>query len=372
MPGFTPDQAYNDLPRLPPAVELETRPVLKACIDARAALSALQQSCRLIPNPAVLINSIPLLEAQASSEIENIVTTTDALFRYAQANENDADPATKEALRYRTALYQGFRQLEKRPLSTSLAVDICRTFKGPDYGIRKLPGTALRNAATGEVVYTPPEGEALIRDLLANWERFIHEHAEVDPLVRMAAAHYQFEAIHPFPDGNGRTGRILNLLQLIEQGLLDIPVLYLSRHIIRHKADYYRLLNAVTRESAWEPWLLFMLTAVADTARWTTDKIAAVRELQQHTQQYLRERLPAIYSHELVELIFVQPYCRIQNIVDAGLGHRQTASGHLKQLVEAGVLQERKVGREKLFIHPRFVHLLTQDTHDFPRYPLSE
>ncbi len=371
MSGFAPDQAYNALPPLPPRVELETRAVLKACISARAALAALQQSCRLIPNPAVLINSIPLLEAQASSEIENIVTTADALFRYAQSGEDDADPATQEALRYRTALYQGFRQLERRPVSTGLAVEICRSFKGPDYDIRKLPGTALKNSATGEVVYTPPVGESVIRELLANWERFIHEHTEFDPLVRMAAAHYQFEAIHPFPDGNGRTGRILNLLQLIEQQLLDLPVLYLSRHIIRHKADYYRLLNTVTRDAAWEDWLLFMLAAVEQTARWTTDKIAAIRELQAHTQQYVRERLPAIYSHELVELIFVQPYCRIQNLVDAGLGHRQTASIYLKQLVEAKVLQERKIGREKLFLHPKFVRLLTQDGHDFPRYPVA-
>jgi len=368
MANFSPEQPYNDLPLLPPHQSLETRSVLKACIGARTALAALQQSCRLIPNPAVLINTIPLLEAQASSEIENIVTTADALFRYAQSNEEEADPATKEALRYRSALYRGFQQLEQRPVCTGLAVEICRNFKGPDYGIRKIPGTALRNSTSGEIVYTPPVGEDIIRGLLANWEKFIHEQEDLDPLVRMAVAHYQFEAIHPFPDGNGRTGRILNLLQLIEQKLLDTPILYLSRHIIRNKAEYYRLLNAVTREGAWEEWILYMLAAVEETARWTTDKIAAIRSLQAHTQQYVRDRLPGVYTHELVDLIFVQPYCRIQNVVEAGLGHRQTASAHLKQLCEIGVLREIKMGREKLFIHPKFVGLLTQDGHDFPAY----
>ncbi len=368
MVSFHPEKPYNELPLLPPRQDLETRSVLKACIAARAALAALQQSCRLIPNPEVLINSIPLLEAQASSEIENIVTTADALFRYAQASEDEADPATKEALLYRTALYRGFRQLEQRPICTTLAVEICRSFKGPTYDIRKIPGTALRNNTSGEIVYTPPVGENVIRELLANWEKFIHENEELDPLVRMAVAHYQFEAIHPFPDGNGRTGRILNLLHLIEQKLLDTPILYLSRHIIRNKADYYRLLNEVTRESAWEAWTLYMLAAVEETARWTTDKIAAIRTLQAHTQQYVRERLPAVYSHELVDLIFVQPYCRIQNLVDADLGHRQTASGYLKQLCDAQVLREMKVGREKLFIHPKFIQLLTQDAHDFAVY----
>ena len=368
MTRFSPDKPYNDLPLLPPVRELETRSVLKACIESRAALAALRESCSLIPNPAVLINSIPLLEAQASSEIENIVTTADALFRYAQADEDRADPATKEALRYRSALSLGYSELARRPISTNLAVDICRSFNGPDSGIRRIPGTALRNMQSGAVVYTPPAGEAVIRGLLANWEVFIHEHRELDPLVRMAVAHYQFEAIHPFPDGNGRTGRILNLLLLIEQGLLDIPVLYLSRYIIRNKADYYRLLNAVTREDAWEEWIIYMLDAIRETAVWTTDKIAAIRKLQAHTQQFVREQKPALYTRELIELIFVQPYCRIQNLVDAELGHRQTASVHLKQLCDIGVLQELKSGREKIFIHPKFVTLLTQDQHDFSPY----
>lgn len=362
---------YNDLPPLPPTDELETRVVLKACIEARAALAELKQSCALIPNPTVLINAIPLLEAQASSEIENIVTTTDRLFRYADGAD-PGDPATRETLRYRTALNVGFQALAERPLSTRLAVDLCGLIKNRDMNIRRIPGTALANDAIGEVIYTPPVGEARLRDLLSNWERFLHDATDLDPLVRMAVAHYQFEAIHPFTDGNGRTGRILNLLYLVEQGLLGQPVLYLSRYIVRNKADYYRMLLAVTREAAWEPWLLYMLAAVTDTARWTSARIQAIRELMDHTGDYVRRAAPAIYSRELVELIFVQPYCRIGNVVAAGIGHRQTASTYLKQLCAIGVLEEWRTGREKVFLHPRYLQLLTREATTFERYAMPD
>ncbi len=363
-----PTVPYNDLPPLPPTEELENRAVLKACIEARAALAELKQSCALIPNPTVLINAIPLLEAQASSEIENIVTTTDRLFRYADGAD-PGDPATREALRYRTALHHGFQALAERPLSTRLAVELCGLIKNRDMDIRRIPGTALANDALGEAIYTPPVGEARLRDLLANWERFLHEATDLDPLVRMAVAHYQFEAIHPFTDGNGRTGRILNLLYLVEQGLLTQPVLYLSRYILRHKADYYRLLLAVTREAAWEPWLLYMLAAVTETARRTSADIEHIRFFMDHTGRYVRAAAPSIYSRELVELIFVQPYCRIANVVAAGIGNRQTASSHLKKLCSIGVLEELAVGREKLFLHPRYLQLLTRSI--VQRYPLS-
>ena len=183
----------------------------------------------------------------------------------------------------------------------------------------------------------------------------------LNPLVRMAIGHYQFEAIHPFVDGNGRTGRVLNLLYLVDQGLLDIPVLYLSRHIIRNKADYYNGLLAVTTDGAWEPWILYMLRGVTDTARWTTRKIVALRSLIEETAERMRTQAPQIYSRELAELIFVRPYCRIGHLVEAGLGHRQTASVHLKQLVAIGILREHKLGREKLFLNPGFIELLKQD-----------
>jgi Fic family protein len=361
QPSWRADQPYNKLPVLPPLAELETKAVLKRCITARAALAEFKQAAELIPNQAMLINTIPLLEAKDSSEIENIVTTTDLLFQYAQGGDNQADAATKEALRYRTALHSGFESLQARPLCTATAVEICRTLKTDDMDIRRVPGTQLTNHRTGEVIYTPPEGEAHLRELLANWERFLHNQTEIDPLIRMAVGHYQFETIHPFADGNGRTGRVINILFLIQQELLTLPILYLSRYIIANKADYYRLLLDVTREHAWEPWVLYMLQAVEDTARWTIAKIAAIRNLAEVTAMHVRTSLPKIYSRELVDVIFEQPYCRIGNLVEKQVAQRQAASRYLKELVSIGVLREVQVGKEKLFIHPKLMQLLLRD-----------
>ena len=368
---WRPELPHNQLPALPPARELESRAVLKACIEARAALAELKQAAELIPNQAMLINTIPLLEAKDSSEIENIVTTTDQLFQYAQSpaqGQDNADPATKEALRYRTALHRGYQSLKDRPLCTATAVDVCRTLKGVDMDIRRTPGTQLINDRTGEVIYTPPEGEARLRDMLANWERFLHNQTELDPLIRMAVGHYQFEAIHPFTDGNGRTGRVINILYLIQEELLNLPILYLSRHVIAHKADYYGLLLGVTRDQAWEPWLQFMLQAVAETSRWTTGKIAAIRKLAEHTTEHVRARLPKIYTRELVDVIFEQPYCRIGNLVDKGIAQRQAASRYLHDLADLGVLREMPFGKEKLFIHPKLMQLLSRDNNQFQPY----
>lgn len=364
---WRPDRPWNGLPELPPKLELETKPVLKQCIGARAALAELKQAAALIPNPAVLINTLPMLEARASSEIENVVTTADKLFQHLQA-DGSADPATKEALRYRRALVEGVNALKRRPLATRTAEAICTQIKGVEMTVRKVPGTVLAKGASGEVVYTPPEGEALLRGLLANWERFLHGETSLDPLIRMAVAHYQFEAIHPFTDGNGRTGRVLNSLFLVEQGLLTLPILYLSRSIISRKTDYYRLLLAVTSEGAWEDWLLFMLRAVEETAGWTTAKIGAVRKLAAETTDYVRTALPKIYSRELLDVIFAQPYCRIANLVEEGIAGRQAASRYLKALAAAGVLREQAVGKEKLFVHPKLMSLLTRDGNAIEPY----
>lgn len=365
---WQPQQAHNQLPALPPAGhDLESKAVLRACIAARVALAELKQAAELIPNQTMLINTIPLLEAKDSSEIENIVTTTDQLFQHVDG-DSQADHATKEALRYRTALHRGYQSLKSRPLCTATAVEICRTLKGADMDIRRTPGTQLANDRTGEVIYTPPDGEDRLRTLLANWERFLHNETELDPLIRMAVGHYQFEAIHPFTDGNGRTGRVINILYLIHEQLLSLPILYLSRHIIAHKADYYRLLLEVTREQAWEPWVLFMLKAVEETSRWTTAKIAAIRHLAEHTTEHIRTRLPKIYSRELVDVIFEQPYCRIGNLVDKQIGQRQAASRYLKELVALGVLREMPYGKEKLFIHPKLMQLLSRDSNAFEAY----
>ncbi len=341
--------------------------MLKLCIEARAALAELKQAAELIPNQTMLINTLPILEAKDSSEIENIVTTTDRLFQYAHGPQN-ADPATKEALRYRTALHSGFKSLAHRPLCTATAVEVCRTLKGTEMDIRRTPGTQLVNDRTSAVIYTPPEGEARLRDMLGNWERFLHEQADLDPLVRMAVAHYQFEAIHPFTDGNGRTGRVINILYLIEQNLLNLPILYLSRHIIAHRAAYYDLLLGVTRDQAWGPWIQFMLDAVIETSRWTTRKIAAIRTLAEHTKDHVRARLPKIYTRELVDVIFEQPYCRIGNLVDKGIAKRQAASRYLHDLADHGVLREVPLGKERLFIHPKLIRLLSTDDEPFQPY----
>ena len=366
--NFSADKPYNDLPLLPPSQDVETKAVLKQCITSRAALAELKQAGDLIPNPAMLVNILPLLEAQASSEIENIVTTTDKLFQYASIGEDRADTATKEALRYRTALYEGVSQLKTRPICTRLAEQLCTRIKHVEMTVRRVPGTALANNVTNEIIYTPPEGEALLRQKLANWENYLHNETDIDPLVRMAITHYQFEAIHPFTDGNGRTGRMINILFLIEQHLLTLPILYLSRYIIRNKSDYYRHLLNVTRNDDWEAWIIYLLKAVEETAIWTRDKIDATRNLLNHTSSFMQDQLPAIYSHELVEVLFNQPYCRIANLVELGLAKRQTASVYLKQLAGIGILQEIKVGREKLFIHPKLIKLLRQEKHQFSEY----
>jgi Fic family protein len=366
---FKAEVPYNDLPELPPpADQIETTEILKRCIKARVALAELKQAAELIPNSAVLVNAIPLLEARASSEIENIVTTTDKLFEFADIAEDRADAATKEALRYRTALYEGAKMVQRRMLTTDMAIQICSTIKGIELDIRSDSRTTLKSRMSREVIYTPPVGQKLLIKMLDNWADFMHKNTDIDPLVRMAVQHYQFEAIHPFADGNGRTGRILNILFLVEHGLLNSPILYLSRFIIHHKSAYYQLLLNVTREQDWSPWILFILDGVEETCRWTTDKIKSIRELMDHTGQYVQSRLPKTYTWELVEVLFKQPYCRIGNLVDAGVAKRQTASVYLKQMCEIGVLREVKSGRENIFVHPKYIELLTGEENVWVYY----
>ncbi|ANW89307.1 TPA: protein adenylyltransferase Fic [Neisseria meningitidis] len=369
MSNWKPNIPYNDLPPLPPKQDIESKTILKRCIAARASLARLKQAAELIPNQAMLINTLPVMEARASSEIENIVTTTDKLFQSLQMDTERQDPATKEALQYRTALFAGYESLTSRPLCTQTAIMVCNAIKHPyEMAIRKTGGTALKGGNSGNVVYTPPEGEETIRGKLANWERFIHESGDLDPLIIMAAAHYQFEAIHPFTDGNGRTGRILNSLLLIEKGLLDLPILYLSRYIIENRADYYRLLLGVTERQDWESWIIYILDGVADTADWTVAKIDAIRRLFEQTRQHIRTHAQGIYTHELVNLLFEQPYTRIANLEAAGIAKRQTASKYLKELSDIGVLQEIAIGRDKLFIHPRLMELLRGEGNSFTSF----
>lgn len=356
---WRPDEPYNQLPD-PPADRLETKAVLKATVEARAAIASLDQAVRRIPNPNVLVSAIPLLEAKASSEIENIVTTTDELFRYAADAEETASPETKETLRYRAALFAGLRSIHSRPLTSSTAVEVCTNIKGREMTVRELPGTYIGNPVTKQARYTPPEGRAVIEEKLTAWEKFVHGSGDLDPLIVMAASHYQFEAIHPFSDGNGRTGRILNVLLLIEAELIREPVLYLSRYIIRHKDEYYERLLSVSRDGEWEKWLLFMLEGVRDTSRETLTMIDEIQDLQLTMREELRGATSVGANADLLDLLFEQPYCRIASVMKRCGVSRPTATKWLGELVDTGKLQDIRIGRERLFINHKFLDVLAR------------
>lgn len=358
--SFHPDQPYNDLPLLPPTAVIESPAVLKAAIAAHRRLAELKGSGNLIPNQNILLNALTLQEAQLSSEVEGIITTTDQLFRALSIDGESVDSHTKEVLRYRDALWYGVQQMrDGRPLATVLYVELVQIIKQNTAGIRKTGGTALANEATGQVVYTPPVGETVIRDKLANLDQFLHGET-VDPLVSLAVGHYQFEAIHPFSDGNGRTGRIACILHLLQHNLLNEPVLYLSRYIIQHKSDYYRLLRNVTEKGDWESWILFMLKGVQSTSHSTLKHIRAIEAEMGRFYDQAKALAPRATSKELLELLFHRPYCKIQFLIDAGIAKRQTASEYLKDLADAGLLTPLTIGREKLYVNRGFMDLLTK------------
>jgi len=352
------NEPYNDLPLLPPQ-GVETAAVLRRVTGARVAVEALRGAGRLVPNQAILINAIPLQEARLSSEIENIVTTQDALYRAAARTEGPLDPAAREVLRYRTALRQGYEALSRgRHIDIDLMLTICGTILDTEAVLRDEEPIVIAPPYGNEAVYTPPRGRARIVALLQNLVDFLLAPGEMDPLVRLAIAHYQFEAIHPFVDGNGRTGRILNVLSLIQSGLLEIPVVYLSRYFIQDKLEYYRRLRAVTEEGDWEGWLLYLLRGIEETARWTTGRIEAIRVLMDETAARVREELPRYYSRELVEALFVLPYCKIQTLIDAGVAKRDAASRYLRELERIGVLESTRQGREVIYVNRALLGVL--------------
>jgi Fic family protein len=361
---WSPLTPYNDLPPIPPSGQLETVRVLKAVIPARAELARLDQATSLMPDPHVLLNTIPLLEAQASSEIYNIVTTTDELFRQAQLDEGNADPAVKETLRYRAALWAGFESLNERALTSATAVEVCSRIKGHQIGLRNLPGTRIADRVAAEIVYSPPEGSDVIQAKLGAWEDFIHRDDGLDPVVRMAAAHYQFEAIHPFTDGNGRTGRILNILILVAHGILREPVLYLSRPIIETKDEYYRRLRAVTADGAWEDWLVYMIDAARDAAAATTAKILGIKATQAQFIDQFRGVTPGMENAAFQAVLFAQPYARIAQVVQTCKVSRPTATAWLGALADAGALVSVKFGRDRLFLNTAFLQALTRTEGD--------
>ncbi|WP_238446666.1 Fic family protein [Azohydromonas australica] len=338
---------------------METPAVLKKAIAASRALAELKGMAERMPNQAMLIDSLVLQEARASSEIENVLTTNDELYIAASDEAQPASAEAKEVLRYRQALNHGFRQIRSRPLATGLFVEIVQLLKQASFDIRRTPGTRIGNTR-GEIIYTPPEGEQVIRDKLRELENFMHAEDELDVLVKMALVHYQFETIHPFPDGNGRAGRIVNILFLVDRGLLNLPVLYLSRYIIEHKNAYYDGLRRVTEDGAWEDWLLYMLDAVEQTSIRTQRQITDILALMEEVRERVQREAPSIYSKDLIELVFRQPYSKIPFLERAGMGTRQTCAKYLRELERLGVLAGQKMGREVYFINQRLFQLLTR------------
>lgn len=356
---FKPDKPFNDLPLLPPHKKLwETMDVYKELAQARAALAELKGRAPVIPNPKMLINTLVLQEAKDSSSIENIFTTSDKLYKAFSASTVETDPQTKEVVRYRQALWEGWQEVSKKGIDISVIEKIYRTIKDSHDGVRDsevFVGNRIR------VVYTPPCCKNVIIDKLKNWIKVASSKNEIDVLIKMAILHYQFEAIHPFTDGNGRTGRILNVLFISMMNLMDQPILYLSRYINDNKSDYYRLLLEVTTKNNWEEWIIYMLKAITSTARLTLEKVNTINALFHLTIEKVKQELPSIYSYELVELLFHQPYCKIGFIVDSGIASRNTAGKYLSELEKAGILAMEKSGTEILYLNTELYKLLSEN-----------
>lgn len=339
---------------LPPNGEIETKRILKQLANSNRALAELKGYADTIPNKNILINAVTINEAKDSSEIENIVTTHDELYR-AMSQNNNSSPAAKEVVNYRQALWHGYHMVKEREvLTTNMIVEIQQLIEKNKAGIRKLPGTVLKNDLTGEVVYTPPGGEKEILDLMSNLETYINNDFDgVDALIKLAVIHHQFESIHPFYDGNGRTGRIINILYLVLKNLLDSPILYLSKYIIRHKAVYYKLLQEVRTKHNWEEWILFILAGIEDTAYETLLIVKGINQEVVTMANEIKSILPKIYSRELVDLLFFEFYTKT-SFIEKGLNiSRKTAVTYLTALEEKGFLRSEKIGKERIYINNR-------------------
>jgi len=346
------------LKNLPPKIEIETKKVLKKAIQANRALAKLNGVAKIIPNSQILINSLVMQEAKDSSEIENIATTHDELYR-ANVDGTNLTNNTKEVQSYSKALLLGFDLVkENQLLLKKYIVQIQQELEQNEAGIRRQGGTVLKNEQTGEVIYTPPQDFETVDRLMTELEKYMNEPNELDPLVNMAMIHYQFESIHPFYDGNGRTGRIVNILYLIQQELLDLPILYLSSYIIQNKSDYYRLLQEVRTEGKWEEWILYMLEGVEVTALATIELINDIDILMEQIKNSIQAELPKIYSKDLVEILHIHPFTKIDSLVDILGLHRETASKYLKELERIGVVQGIKIGKTKYFVNVHLFQLL--------------
>ena len=358
MKTFNRNIPYNDLPLLPPEADIETKKILRKSISAGRALAQLNGTLMNLPNPHLFLDTIYLQEAKASSEVENIITTNDEIYQSFVAEKKIDNPATKEVLSYKEALWLGLEELKTKPfITTNLSIKIVQCIKQNNATIRNTPGTTLTNPK-GEVVYTPPIGEAVIREKLANLERFINDENDIEPLIKMAILHYQFEAIHPFSDGNGRTGRILILLYLKLSGLLKVPAIYLSEYIINHKNDYYLKLRGVTENGNWEEYILYMLDMVEYTALKGLNQLNQIMLSMEQMTDEIKSKFPKIYSKDLVEVLFKLPYVKRQNLIDENIGNIKTVGNYLNTLEDGGILKSVKVGKEKLYLNEKLLRIL--------------
>ena len=349
---------YNHLPLLPPEADIETKNILRKTISAGRALAQLNVTLINLPNPTLFLDTIYLQEAKASSEVENIITTNDELYKSLVADRKIEHSATKEVLNYKEALWLGLEQLKTKPfITTNLCIKIVQCIKQNDASIRVTSGTTLSNSL-GEIIYTPPSGDQIIREKLANLEKFINENITIDPLIKMAILHYQFEAIHPFSDGNGRTGRILLLLYLKLSGLLDTPAIYLSEYIIKNKVEYYRCLRGVTEKNEWEAYILYMLDMIEVTSNKGLKRLNKITTAMEKTAKEIKKKLPKVYSKDLIEILFRLPYTKRQHLIDENIGNLKTVGNYLIALEENGFLKSEKVGKEKLYLNQKLLEIL--------------
>jgi Fic family protein len=340
--------------------DLKTSRILEALNEASRSLAELKGFANSIPNQHILINAITINEAKDSSAIENIVTTHDSIYKVL-TESGFKEEAAKEVVNYRSAIWRGYEIIkDKGFISTNILVEIQSMIEPSKIGIRKTPRTNLVNSLTGKIIYTPPQSETEIRDLLKNLEEYMNNmEDEIDPLIKMALIHYQFESIHPFYDGNGRTGRILNVLYLILNNLLDSPILYLSNYINKNKSDYYKLFTEFRENNNYEDWIIYILKGIEETSKNTIELIKKIQEEMESYKNEFIDKLPKIYSDELLDSLFYEVYTRINYIEDRCNVTRQTASSYLNQLVEVGLLEYEKVGRESIYKNTRLIELLS-------------
>ena len=344
---------YN-IPALPFPFDVESKQVLKRVAKAHKALAELNGVAESIPNEVIILNTLSLQEAKDSSAIENIITTHDELYSSDSIAKQFTSAAAKEVHNYAASLKEGFAEVKDTKLLTNNLIIKCQSrLEENNAGFRKLPGTKLKNDSTGEIVYTPPQSHDAIVGHMNNLEAFINDSSlsDLDPLVKMAIIHHQFESIHPFYDGNGRTGRIVNILYLVKEGLLRLPILYLSRYINQNKGEYYRLLQMTRTSGDWEPWILYMLTAIERTSIQTSAMVRGIKELMQRHKIKIRSELGKIYSQDLINNLFKHPYTKIDFVVEDLNVTRQTASKYLDQLSQIRVLTMHKLGKENFYIN---------------------